>query len=347
MVGWITLRAYYRCPACAQGPARSIRRSVGRASHSPGCGAPPATSGRCCRSPRRPHAGDARGSRVGEHRPDRDRAIVARREAELAHDGDRLARRAAAGRRPAPARLYVAMDGVRILAPRRGKEVKVGLVAPGAPQPRRELTPAAASYVAGFEPAEAFAAASQCRPIAAAEGGRGRRARRRRPVDLNLAAEHCPRRPASCTGTTPASDLGVAALLRWPDARCRAPADPAARCVPSSRLRRSLPPRSVAHSIYFTNHQPCLRRYRSPTSSAFMLATSTPNHRSSPPPHLCAPASHQSPTLPLPTLLPPARSMRPTGPRARRRPARGRRPGSGPSPGAGGGARRAPARPPC
>ena len=55
-----------------------------------------------------------------------------------------------------PARLYVAMDGIRILGTDgTGREVKVGVVVPVRQQATREWREPA-SYVAGVEPAAAF-----------------------------------------------------------------------------------------------------------------------------------------------------------------------------------------------
>ena len=204
VVGWITLRrAYYWCPACGQGACPlDPALGLGRASHSPGVrratghlGAllpfAQATATLAALAGIRVSASTVR--TVTE-------AIGARREAELARTVATAWRDGlppAAG--PAPARLYVAMDGVRILGTGgEGKEAKVGVVRPEHGGPGGELAPAAASYVAGFEPAEAFG-----RRLAMEAHRRGLEGAAEVVVlgdgaewIWNLAAEHCPR--ATC-----------------------------------------------------------------------------------------------------------------------------------------------------
>ena len=204
VVGWITLRrAYYWCPACGQGACPlDPALGLGRASHSPGVRRATGHLGALL-----PFAQAAAtlatlaGIRVSASTVRTvTEAIGARREAELAQTMATAWRDGlppAAG--PAPARLYVAMDGVRILGTGgEGKEVKVGVVRPEHGGPGGELTPAAASYVAGFEPAEAFG-----RRLAMEAHRRGLEGAAEVVVlgdgaewIWNLAAEHCPR--ATC-----------------------------------------------------------------------------------------------------------------------------------------------------
>ena len=96
---------------------------------------------------------------------------------------------------PVPARLYVAMDGVRILeVGGEGKEAKVGVVRPEYRTPAGDLDPAPASYVASFAPAAEFG------PRLALEAHRRGLERAAEVVVLgdgaewiwNLAAEHFP-----------------------------------------------------------------------------------------------------------------------------------------------------------
>lgn len=161
LVGWIEARrAYYRCPACGHGWC-PLDAALGleRDGHTPGVrrlvcrlGAllplAQATATVAETAGVRLSASTVRGAAE---------AVGARREAEQA-----AAERAAwrTGVPPAdaatPARLYVAMDGVRILgADGDGKEAKAAVVRPATPDPAGE-TRAPASYAAGFQPAEAF-----------------------------------------------------------------------------------------------------------------------------------------------------------------------------------------------
>jgi hypothetical protein len=161
VVGWVTVRrAYYHCPRCGRGHCPlDAALGLGRDSLSPGVrrltgrlGAllPFAEAARTLAETARVRLSASTVRGVTE-------AVGARREAQLA--GEIAAAWAdglppASG--PAPGRLYVAMDGIRILgADGAGREVKVGTVVPvrgEAPDERREV----ASYVAGLEPAAAF-----------------------------------------------------------------------------------------------------------------------------------------------------------------------------------------------
>ena len=162
LVGWIRVRrAYYWCAACGRGwcPLDGVL-GVGRDSHSPGVRR---ALGRLGALLPFAQAADTLAEVAGVQTSASTlrgvtEAVGARREAEL----ERAA--AAAWRSglppadaPAPARLYVAMDGVRILGEGgEGKEAKVGVVRPEHRAPGGELCPAAASYAASFAPAEAF-----------------------------------------------------------------------------------------------------------------------------------------------------------------------------------------------
>ena len=137
MVGWITVRrAYYACAACGQGHcpldavlglARdSLRPGVRRLAWRCGARLPFAEAARAL-------AETARGAGVGPHRAHAvTEAVGAQREQAVAAA---IAAAWAQGLPPAsgapPARLYVAMDGVRILGTDgAGREVKVGVVQP-------------------------------------------------------------------------------------------------------------------------------------------------------------------------------------------------------------------------
>lgn len=161
VVGWITIRrAYYGCPRCGHGhcPLDAVL-GLARDSLSPGgrrltgqLGAllPFAEAARTLADTARLRVSANTVRTVTE-------TIGARREAEVAAA---IATAWRAGLPPAaatpPQRLYVAMDGVRILGTDgAGREVKVGVVAPvhgrGAGERR-----AAASYAAGLESAACF-----------------------------------------------------------------------------------------------------------------------------------------------------------------------------------------------
>ena len=200
LVGWIVVRrAYYACSACGRGHCPlDAALGLGRDGHSPGVRRAASRLGALLPFAQaaatlaalagvQTSASTVRG--VTE-------AVGARREAELA-------RAVASAWRdglppveaPAPARLYVAMDGVRILgANGEGTEAKVGVVRPEQRRPGGALVPAATSYVAGFEPAAAFG-----RRLALEAHRRGLEAAAEVVVlgdgaewIWNLAAEHCP-----------------------------------------------------------------------------------------------------------------------------------------------------------
>jgi hypothetical protein len=161
LVGWITVRrAYYLCATCGHGccPVDAVL-GLGQDSPSPGVrrlacrlGAqlPFATAADDLAEAARVHLSASTVRRLTE-------TVGARREAALSAE---IAAAWAQGLPPAtsvpPARLYVAMDGVRILGTDgAGREVKVGIVVPvrgSSDGERRE----AASYVAGLEPAARF-----------------------------------------------------------------------------------------------------------------------------------------------------------------------------------------------
>jgi hypothetical protein len=160
VVGWVVLRrAYYACAACGHGHcpldaalgltrdslSPGVRRLAGRL----GALLPFAEAAQTLRETARVSLSASTVRAVTE-------AIGQQREQELAAA---IATAWVAGLSAvpeAPARLYVAMDGVRILSTDGiGREIKVGVVAPvhqAAAAERR----AAASYVAGLEPAAAF-----------------------------------------------------------------------------------------------------------------------------------------------------------------------------------------------
>ena len=161
VVGWITIRrAYYACAACghghcpldaALGVARdALSPGVRRLASQLGALLPFAGAARTLEDTARVRLSASTVRGVTE-------AVGARREAAVAAE---IAAAWTVGLPPArgapPDRLYVAMDGVRILgADGAGREVKVGVVVPvrrTAGGERRE----AASYAAGLEPAPAF-----------------------------------------------------------------------------------------------------------------------------------------------------------------------------------------------
>jgi uncharacterized protein UPF0236 len=162
VVGWIRLRrAYYHCRGCGQSaiPLDS-RLGLSRDSHSPGVRRLASQLGALL--PFAQAAGtlaDTTGIRLS---PSTIRvvseAVGARREAELRQQVARAWQDgvpAVVG--PAPERLYVAMDGVRILATDGSRtEAKVGVVVPEARLPdgreRRDM----ARYVVSFDEATAF-----------------------------------------------------------------------------------------------------------------------------------------------------------------------------------------------
>jgi hypothetical protein len=161
VVGWITIRrAYYACPTCGQGHCPlDATLGLARDSLSPGgrrlagqLGAllPFATAARTLADTARVQLSASTVRTITE-------AVGARQEHALAAEIDAAW---AHGLPPLPGlppeRLYVAMDGVRILgADGAGREIKVGTVAPvrrTATGERREPV----SYVAGLESAARF-----------------------------------------------------------------------------------------------------------------------------------------------------------------------------------------------
>jgi hypothetical protein len=202
LVGWVAVRrAYYWCPACGGGQCPlDAALGLARDSHSPGVRR---AVGRLGALLPFAQAADTLGEVAGVQASASavravTEAVGARREEELAAAADAAWRDGlppAAGPAPAPARLYVAMDGVRVLATSgEGKEAKVGVVRPEHRRAGGDLAPAAASYVAGFAPAEAFG------PRLALEARRRGLERAAEVVVLgdgaewiwNLAAEHLP-----------------------------------------------------------------------------------------------------------------------------------------------------------
>jgi hypothetical protein len=162
LVGWIRLRrAYYRCPGCGTGQVPlDTALGLARDSHSPGVRRLLGQFGALLPFPQ---AADALAAAAGlQASPGTVRAVTeavgARREADL------TAEAAAAWRdglppavAPAPARLYVAMDGVRIMdTSGTGKEVKVGVVAAEHRGADGALERASARYTASFAAATAF-----------------------------------------------------------------------------------------------------------------------------------------------------------------------------------------------
>lgn len=162
VLGWITIRrAYYACATCGHGhcPLDALL-GVGRDSHSPGVRRLAGRFG--ARLPFAQAATDlAAATATVRLSPSTVRALTeaagARRERTLAAE---IAAAWQHGLPPAPGapptRLYVAMDGVRILGTDgAGREVKVGVVVPVHGTGEAEHR-ARASYAAGLESAAAF-----------------------------------------------------------------------------------------------------------------------------------------------------------------------------------------------
>jgi hypothetical protein len=162
LVGWLTVRrAYYHCPGCGAGQAPLDRRlGLARDGHSPGVRRLLGRFGALL-----PFAQAA--ATLGEAAGVETAASTARAVTEAL--GGRREREveaavAAAWRDglppaggPAPARLYVAMDGVFVRATRgEGKEAKVVVVAPEHRGADGEARRAAAAYAASFAPADHF-----------------------------------------------------------------------------------------------------------------------------------------------------------------------------------------------
>jgi hypothetical protein len=199
LVGWVTVRrAYYACPACGHG-ACPLDAAFGltRDSQSPTVRRLAVEfGGRLPFAPAAALLAQATGITLaaGTVRTATESA-GARREAATQAVIDQAWRTGlpiVAG--PPPDRLYVAMDGVRILGTDgSGQEAKVGVVVPVQRMPTGE-TRAATSYAASFEPAEPFG-----RRLALEAHRRG--LERARAVAVlgdgaewiwNLAAEHFP-----------------------------------------------------------------------------------------------------------------------------------------------------------
>jgi hypothetical protein len=162
VVGWITIRrAYYHCAACGRGQCPcDATLGLARDSHSPGVRQLASRFG--ARLPFA-QAAEALAEATGTVRvsPSTMRTLTetvgTRHEQVLAAEiADAWQHGLPPVAGPPPERLYVAMDGVRILGhDGAGREVKVGVVVPvrrDAAGERRER----ASYAAGLEPAEAF-----------------------------------------------------------------------------------------------------------------------------------------------------------------------------------------------
>jgi hypothetical protein len=162
LVGWIRVRrAYYWCADCGRGwcPLDAML-GLSRTSHSAGVRR---AIGRLGALLPFAQAADTLAEVAGVQTSASTvravtEAIGTRREEEVAQavtDAWRDGVPPAQG--PVPARLYVAMDGVRILeVGGEGKEAKVGVVRPEHHTTTGDLRPASASYIASFAPAEAF-----------------------------------------------------------------------------------------------------------------------------------------------------------------------------------------------
>jgi hypothetical protein len=161
LVGWVAVRrAYYACAACGRGHC-PLDAALGleRDGHSPGVRRLAARCGALLPfAPAAALLAEAAGVRLSAS------AVRATTEAAGARREGRVQAAVAAAwaqgvppaSGPAPDRLYVAMDGVRVLGTDgEGREVKVGVVQPVLRAGRGERR-AAASYAAGLEPAAAF-----------------------------------------------------------------------------------------------------------------------------------------------------------------------------------------------
>ena len=161
VVGWLTVRrAYYVCPTCGQGQC-PLDRALGltRDALSPG------VRRLACRFGALLPFAEAAASLAAAARVALSASTIRTvTEAVGARCEQALAAEIAAAwqqgvpmaRGTPPARLYVAMDGIRILSTDGvGREVKVGVVVPvRGPEARARREPA--SYVAGLEPAARF-----------------------------------------------------------------------------------------------------------------------------------------------------------------------------------------------
>ncbi|MDQ3549652.1 MAG: ISKra4 family transposase [Chloroflexota bacterium] len=162
LVGWIAVRrAYYHCPACHHGQVPLDQSlALGRDSHSPmvrrlasqfGALVPFAQAAATLADAASIQLSPSTVRVVSE-------AVGARRDSELLQQVTRAWQDGlSALTAPATARLYVAMDGVRIMSTTgEGKEAKVGVVVPEQRRPDGQLRRDAASYVASFATATAF-----------------------------------------------------------------------------------------------------------------------------------------------------------------------------------------------
>lgn len=162
LVGWITVRrAYYHCGQCHHGHAPLDQPlGLGRDSHSPmvrrlasqfGALLPFAQAAATLTAAASIHLSPSTVQVVSE-------AVGARRDDVLSQQVDRAWQDGlppVPG--PGPSRLYVAMDGVRIMSTSGdGKEAKVGVVVPERRGPDGQRRRADASYVASFATAAAF-----------------------------------------------------------------------------------------------------------------------------------------------------------------------------------------------
>jgi hypothetical protein len=161
LVGWVTLRrAYYRCAACGRGRCPlDAALGVERDAHSPGVRRLASRFGALL-----PFAqaaatlAEAAGVRLSAGTVQAvTETLGARRDAAVVAEVERAWREGVPpAAEAAPDRLYVAMDGIRILGTDgAGREAKVGVVVPARRAEAGEAR-AAASYAASFEPAEAF-----------------------------------------------------------------------------------------------------------------------------------------------------------------------------------------------
>lgn len=199
VVGWITLRrAYYHCPGCGAGHVPLDRAlGVARDSHSPGVRRLASRFGALLPfGAAATTLAEAAGVRLSASTVRTvTEAVGAHREQAVQ---ERIARAWDEGlpviAEAPPDRLYVAMDGVRILGTDgEGREAKVGVVVPVRSTATGEDR-GAASYAAGFEPATDFG-----RRVAVTAHDRGLEGARQVAVlgdgaawIWNLAAEHFP-----------------------------------------------------------------------------------------------------------------------------------------------------------
>jgi hypothetical protein len=200
LVGWIELRrAYYHCAACGHGHAPLDQLlGLGRDSHSPmvrrlasqfGALLPFGQAAATLAAAARIQLSPSTVRVVSE-------AVGARRDAALNQqvaDAWRDGLPDLAG--PAPQRLYVAMDGVRIMSTSgEGREAKVGVIVPERRGPAGQRGRDRASYVASFATAAAFGARLALEAHRRGLEGAGEVVVLGDGAEWiwNLAAEHCP-----------------------------------------------------------------------------------------------------------------------------------------------------------